>query len=154
MRSQATEIAALDGDPRTADATALTKAKIHYLDRRAFRDLWANHPAIAIRVVEFLCRRLRETTAQLEMIALEPLDVRLARFLLGALGSRNAPPGKRVPLELGFSQSELSQLVGASRPKVNAALASAANDAMGQNLTHALQQTPPLFDHLFRRWTW
>jgi CRP/FNR family cyclic AMP-dependent transcriptional regulator len=118
------EIAALDGDPRTADATAITKAKIHYLDRRAFRDLWADHPAIAVRVVEFLCRRLRETTAQLEAIALEPLDVRLARFLLGALGSRNAPPGKRVPLELGFSQSELSQLLGASRPKVNAALAS------------------------------
>jgi CRP/FNR family transcriptional regulator, cyclic AMP receptor protein len=43
---------------------------------------------------------------------------------LAALGSRNAPPGRRIPLELGFSQSELSQLLGASRPKVNAAMAS------------------------------
>src|SRR5437868_4272628 len=75
-------------------------------------------------IVEFLCRRLRETTAQLETIALQPLDVRLARFLVSALGSRRAPPGKRVPLELGFSQGELSQLLGASRPKVNAAMAS------------------------------
>jgi CRP/FNR family transcriptional regulator, cyclic AMP receptor protein len=81
-------------------------------------------PAIAARVVEFLCRRLRETTIQLESIALQPLDVRLAKFLLSALGSRQAPPGKRVSLELGFSQGELSQLLGASRPKVNAALAS------------------------------
>jgi CRP/FNR family cyclic AMP-dependent transcriptional regulator len=118
------EIAALDGDPRTADATAIAKARIHCLERHAFRDLWANHPAIAIRIVEFLCRRLRETTAQLETIALQPLDVRLARFLLSALGSRRAAPGKRVPLELGFSQGELSQLLGASRPKVNAAMAS------------------------------
>jgi len=118
------EIAALDGYPRTADASAITRARIHCLDRQAFRDLWANHPEIATRAVEFLCRRLRETTAQLETIVLEPLPVRLARFLLGALGSRTAPPGRRVPLELGFSQSELSKLLGASRPKVNAAIAS------------------------------
>ncbi|MGE3869658.1 MAG: helix-turn-helix domain-containing protein, partial [Pseudorhodoplanes sp.] len=39
-----------------------------------------------------------------------------------ALAGRSAPPGKRVPLELGFSQSELAFLLGASRPKVNAAL--------------------------------
>jgi hypothetical protein len=30
--------------------------------------------------------------------------------------------GERIPLELGFSQSELAQLLGASRPKVNAAM--------------------------------
>lgn len=118
------EIAALDGGPRTADAVAITKAKIHCLDRQKFRDVWANHAATAARVVEFVCRRLRETTAQFESVALDPLDVRLARFLLSALGSRRAPPGKRVPLELGFSQAELSQLLGASRPKVNAAIAS------------------------------
>jgi CRP-like cAMP-binding protein len=118
------EIAALDVEARTADATAITAAKIHHLERQAFRQLWTGRPAIAARVVEFLCRGLRETTIQLESIALQPLDVRLAKFLLSALGSRQAPPGKRVPLELGFSQGELSQLLGASRPKVNAALAS------------------------------
>jgi hypothetical protein len=63
-------------------------------------------------------------TTQFESIAVQRLDVRLAQFLLSALGSRRVPPGKRVPLELGFSQSELSQLLGASRPKVNAAIAS------------------------------
>jgi CRP/FNR family cyclic AMP-dependent transcriptional regulator len=50
------------------------------------------------------------------------LHVRLARFLLFALGDRRAPPGKRIPLDLGFSQGELAQLLGASRPKVNSAL--------------------------------
>lgn len=73
-------------------------------------------------VIAFLCRRQRETTSQLEGIALHPLDVRLARFLLLALGSRQAPPGKRLPLDLGFSQGELAQLLGASRSKVNIAL--------------------------------
>jgi CRP-like cAMP-binding protein len=87
-----------------------------------FRTLWSDRPAVAVRVVTFLCARLRETTTQFESIALLPLEVRLAQFLLSALGGQTAPPGQRVPLDLGFSQSELSQLLGASRPKVNAAM--------------------------------
>src|SRR5262249_41890320 len=116
------EIGALDGSPRTADATTLTAVKLYSLDRNAFRTMWSTRGALTERVVAFLCRRLRETTRQLEGIALHPLDVRLARFLLFALAGRQAAPGKRVPLELGFSQGELAQLLGATRPKVNTAL--------------------------------
>jgi CRP/FNR family transcriptional regulator, cyclic AMP receptor protein len=116
------EIAVLDGSPRTADATALTEVTAHALDRNALRDLCSARPGISAGIIAFLCRRLRDTSSQLEAIALYPLEVRLARFLLFALGNRQAPPGKRVPLDLGFSQAELAQLLGASRPKVNTAL--------------------------------
>jgi CRP/FNR family transcriptional regulator, cyclic AMP receptor protein len=116
------EIGVLDGAPRSADATAMTDVKIHCLERSAFRDLWVTRSGIATRVVEFLCRRLRDTTTQLESIGLASLEVRLAGFLLTALGDRRALVGKRVALELGFSQGELSHLLGASRPKVNEAM--------------------------------
>jgi CRP-like cAMP-binding protein len=116
------EVAALDGDARTADATALTDVVAYSLERSAFRALWSTRPGISAGVIAFLCRRLRDTSRQLEAIALHPLEVRLARFLLLALQGRQAAPGKRVPLELGFSQGELAQLLGASRPKVNTAL--------------------------------
>jgi CRP/FNR family transcriptional regulator, cyclic AMP receptor protein len=116
------EIAALDGKPRSADANAITPVVVHGLEHTRFRALWSDRPAVATRVVSFLCARLRETTTQFESIALLPLEIRLAQFLLSALGGRAAPAGQRVPLDLGFSQSELSQLLGASRPKVNAAM--------------------------------
>ena len=118
------EIGALDGKPRTADATAITESKVLCLERGVFSDLYAARPTFATGVVTFLCRRIRQMTTQFESVALEPLHVRVARFILSALGSHTAPPGRRIPLELGFSQSELSQLLGASRPKVNAAMAS------------------------------
>ena len=116
------EIGVLDGSSRSADATALTAVVAYTLERNAFRTLWSSRGAIATNVVAYLCRRLRETTDQLESIALHPLHVRLARFFLFALAGRQAPPGKRIPLDLGFSQGELAQLLGASRPKVNTAL--------------------------------
>jgi CRP/FNR family transcriptional regulator, cyclic AMP receptor protein len=116
------EIATLDGSPRTADAVAITDVTACALERSALRHLWTTREGISAGVIAFLCRRVRDTSTQLEAIALYPLEVRLARFLLFALHNRQAPPGKRVPLDLGFSQSELAQLLAASRPKVNTAL--------------------------------
>ena len=116
------EIAALDGGPRTADATALTAVKVYVLDRNSFHSLCATRTAISEKLIIMLCRRLRETSSQLESIALYPMHVRLARFFLIAIGDRKPPPNKRLPLELGISQGELALLLGASRPKVNEAL--------------------------------
>ena len=114
------DIAALDGRPRTADATALTRVIACILERNAFRGLWSTRPGISAGVIAFLCRRLRETNSQSQAIALHPLEVRLA--LLFALGSHEAAPGNRVSLKVGFSQGELARLLGASRPNVNTAL--------------------------------
>ena len=121
------EIAVLDGGPRSAEGTALTSVAAYSLERNAFRELWSAYPAISSAVISFLCRRLRGTSDRLEAIALYPMEIRLARFLLVALGNREAPPGRRVALELGFTQGELALLLGASRPKINAALGTLEN---------------------------
>jgi CRP/FNR family transcriptional regulator, cyclic AMP receptor protein len=61
-------------------------------------------------------------TDYLDACALYPMHVRLARCFLIAIGSQTPPRGKRLPLELGISQSEPALLLGASRPKINEAL--------------------------------
>jgi CRP/FNR family transcriptional regulator, cyclic AMP receptor protein len=116
------EIAALDGGTRAADAAALTAVTAYRLDKDDFRKLWRERPALSERLISFLCTRLRDTSGQLESIALHPMHVRLARFFLAAIGDRKPVPGKWLPLELGMSQSELALLLGASRPKINEAL--------------------------------
>jgi CRP-like cAMP-binding protein len=116
------EIAVLDRQPRTATAVALTAVTANSLARADLDRLLLQEPQLARNAIDFLCQRLRDTTDQLELIALYPVEVRLARFLLVALKGQSAQSGKRIPLELGFSQGELAQLLGASRPKVNLAL--------------------------------
>jgi CRP/FNR family cyclic AMP-dependent transcriptional regulator len=68
---------------------------------------------------------LRATSEQIEAIALHTIEVRLARFLLAALALRGQGEAGMQPiaLDLGMSQTELGLLLGASRSKVNEAMA-------------------------------
>jgi CRP-like cAMP-binding protein len=118
------EIAVLDGGVRTADATAVTKVVAQTLSKGALMRLIETRTSVRESVIRFLCNRVREADQQLEGIALYPIEVRLARFFLAAARQKGgAKPGARVTLDLPISQSELALLIGASRPKVNAALA-------------------------------
>jgi len=116
------EIALLDGKPRSAEAVALTPVTTFAIERGDFRELWSTHPSISAAIISFLCWRIRDVSGRLEALALDAMEVRLAKFLLLALDGRRPAPGRRIPLELGFNQSELAQLLGASRPKINVAL--------------------------------
>lgn len=117
------EFALVDGDPRSADATAVVPTAGWVLERARFAALTEAHPALGMAAARYFCRRLRDTTDQLEGIALYQLEARLARFLLFTLRQIH---GDDVPeaaaLRLEISQGELAAVLGASRPKVNRAL--------------------------------
>jgi CRP-like cAMP-binding protein len=117
------EIATLDGGLRTADATAVTAVEAWTLSRRDLTDLMRTSPDIALAAVTFLCTRLRNVSLTLEGVALHPIEVRLARFLVATLDRQESSAGADGLLRLNMSQSDLALLIGASRPKVNAALA-------------------------------
>jgi len=119
------EIATLDGQARTADATALTQVITMTLTRASLWRLMEAKSLLAHAAVAFLCRRLRATSEQIEAIALHTIEMRLARFLLAALALRGQGEAGMQPiaLDLGMSQTELGLLLGASRSKVNEAMA-------------------------------
>lgn len=117
------EIATFDGGARTADATAVSSVKALSLSRPQINTLIETSPQFAKAGIELLCKRMREGDQQLEVIALHRIEVRLARYLLSAVRQQHgATPPKNPKVALGISQGELALVLGASRPKVNAAL--------------------------------
>ena len=116
------EIAVIDRSPRSADATALTMLRMMSLSAAATERLLAERPALARAFMVFLCARLREVSDHLEDVALLPIEARLARYLLNRIPSDTPSTASGTRIELGMSQGELALLLGASRPKVNAAL--------------------------------
>jgi CRP/FNR family transcriptional regulator, cyclic AMP receptor protein len=116
------EIAALDGSPRSATASALTDVRMKSLPAAALHRLIVAHPVLSKSVIEFLCSRLRDVSDHLEDVALFSVERRLARFLLHECSRRGRQSSGGVRITLGMSQGELALLVGASRPKVNTAL--------------------------------
>jgi CRP/FNR family transcriptional regulator, cyclic AMP receptor protein len=113
------EIALLDGQPRSADASAIEETLLLVVERRHFLPFVRQNVDLVLRLLSVLCGRLRQTSTALEEIALLDLPVRLARVLLKLAVDygRPGPGGTRIDLKL--SQRDLSNLVAASRESVN-----------------------------------
>src|SRR3984957_6572522 len=76
------EMSVLDGQARSADATANTNCEIFAIDRREFLPFMRSQPALAMKFIELLCTRLRWTSDQVEQIILQNLPGRLAGALI------------------------------------------------------------------------
>src|ERR1700758_1928630 len=76
------EIALLDGQPRTADATAMTDCLLIVIDRRDFVPFVTARPEIAMKLIEVLCARLRHASQQIEDVMFLDFPARLAKTLL------------------------------------------------------------------------
>ncbi|TCH98231.1 Crp/Fnr family transcriptional regulator [Roseococcus sp. SYP-B2431] len=109
------EIALIDGEPRSADATALTPVAALLLRHAEAKAILREEPELALALLRTLAARIRRTTDQAEAVALQPLPQRLAGALLRLAA---VDPSGLVRQ----SQSQIAALVAASRPKVNLAL--------------------------------
>ena len=133
------EIAALDGGARTADATALTPTRALVLSRSALLRILTANPGVAQSAIEFLCRRLRDTSEQLEKVVLSSVEVRLAKFIWHLYKQRAVPAtGARVIIDLGTPQGELALLLGATRQSVNIALTALEKGGVIKRTDHGL----------------
>jgi CRP/FNR family transcriptional regulator, cyclic AMP receptor protein len=112
------EIAILDGQPRTADATAVTDCELLVLDRREFIPFLERRPEVSLQLLKVLCHRLRLTNEHVEHAVFEHLNCRLARALLH-LANTNPQGGKENFYSVRVSQQELADMVGATRESVN-----------------------------------
>ena len=119
------EIAVLDGQSRTADATANTNCEIFVIDRREFLPFVRSHPALAMKFIELLCAKLRWTSDQVEQVILQNLPGRLASALMRLAEKHEPAPGGRT---IAVTQQEISEMVGMTRESINKQLRVWANN--------------------------
>jgi CRP-like cAMP-binding protein len=110
------EIALLDGKPRSANARALTNCEVMVLDRRDVLPFLERNPTVCMKLMEILCGRIRRSDERMSEIAFFNLPSRLAKTLL-RYGSRGGNA-----MKISLSQSELAEMVGGTREKVNRCL--------------------------------
>jgi len=109
------EIALLDGQPRTADALAVSECELMQIDRRDFVPLLTEDPEIALRLIEILCGRIRHTSERVEDITFLDLPGRLAKTLLWLSSQSDSPQTRKVSI----TQREIGQIIGMSRESTN-----------------------------------
>lgn len=112
------EIAVLDGRERTASAIAVTDTEVLVVYRRDLLPLLLRRGDICVTLLEILCRRLRQTSEQVEDVLFNDLNSRIAKVLL-RLAESEQPGADPTSLGLRITQRQLSSLVGGSRESVN-----------------------------------
>lgn len=113
------EIAMIDNGPRTASVHAFSPCEALRLSRPAFAEILEQQPAMAMRLMQALARRLRQTNLTIEAERAYTSGPRLARFLLRLMIGDEAGDSGGAELRLALSQGELGNFAGMSREQIN-----------------------------------
>jgi CRP/FNR family cyclic AMP-dependent transcriptional regulator len=110
------EMSLFDGGNRSASARALERSEILGIPYSAVREALDEHPRLLWDVVGLLADRLRTTDSALADAVFLDVTGRTAKRLLELAGDQDE-------FQLPITQEELAGLVGASRERVNKAIA-------------------------------
>jgi CRP-like cAMP-binding protein len=113
------EIATLDGEERSADATALTDCELLVLNRRDLLPVLENRADLCMILLKVLCRKLRLTTEQVEDVTFRNLESRVAKALVQLAESVGLRGIHSPSVKLHLSQRELGNMAGGSRESIN-----------------------------------
>lgn len=116
------EMSLLDGQPRSASATALQATRLLVLDREHFQRYVLAQAGIMAKLLRELSKRLRAADQTIENLALGSVHDRLV-CLLGHLGRRTPVKDGTGCIERAPTHQELAEMVGSSRETVTRALA-------------------------------
>ena len=113
------DLALLDGEPRSADATALEDCQLLLLGRDEFMHFLEARPRVTIALLAVLSRRLRRNARQVQDAAFLDVPARLASALLQLTQGPDEPRDGGEPPTARITQTELAGRISATRESVN-----------------------------------
>lgn len=115
------EVAALDGGPNPATATAYTDVILHRIARDDLMRIAIQYPQLAWALLESMTRRTRHLVAMVQDLSMRSVKGRLARLLLEQAESHRTGAVPRL-----LTQEEMAAHLGTVREMVGRALRSLA----------------------------
>ncbi|HXF62883.1 MAG TPA: Crp/Fnr family transcriptional regulator [Caldilineaceae bacterium] len=119
------EMAALDYQPRSATAKAISPVSLLTMSQENFLRHLHAMPELTLALARLLSQKLRWTASFAESVAQFDAAGRLLHFILlyNARYGKELEPGRRYELDLALNQSDLASMVGARREWVNRIMA-------------------------------
>jgi len=114
------EMSLIDSSGRSANVVTTEKSRLLWMDRLTFQTCLRDMTSLANNLVRLLSIRLRFANEQIQALCTLDVAGRVARQILALAdryGSREA--GGQVTIPLRLTQSDLGEIVGASRERVN-----------------------------------
>lgn len=114
------EMSLVDSSGRSANVVTTEPSRLLWMDRAAFQACLRDMGPLANNLIRLLSKRLRFANEQIQALCTMDVPGRLARQIL-ALAERYGNPGAggEVAIPLRLTQSDLGEIVGASRERVN-----------------------------------
>jgi len=108
------ESALIAGATRSSTAVAATEGSLLVIDQKTLEQIIASYPAVGMRVMQQLVKRLRDAEDQIEVLMLEDSRSKVVVTLLKLAQQLQSPssPGETGTVELVVSPMELSTRVG------------------------------------------
>ena len=116
------ELAALDGAPRSATATATGATVISHLSGDDFLKGIAQHPQLALSVLQVMASHMRRTTERIAARSTENNTARVAHLLIELSTRFGRFDSADKPVVLPITQDELAMWVGSTREAASRSL--------------------------------
>jgi CRP/FNR family cyclic AMP-dependent transcriptional regulator len=114
------EMSLVDSAGRSANVVTTERSRLLWMDRATFQSCLRAMAPLANNLVRLLSHRLRFANEQIQALCTLDVPGRVARQIL-AMADRYGSPeaGGEVTIPLRLTQSDLGEIVGASRERVN-----------------------------------
>ncbi len=112
------DVPVFDDGPYPASAATLVETEVVYMSRDDFIRLITEHPAISLKIVRVLGKRLRQAQRFVMEIAMKSVLQRLSAQLVRLAEEYGRDEGGETIIDLPLTRQELAELIGVTRETV------------------------------------